>query len=149
MWACTCMCVYVPLACMTTPLPSMRQHLREAAMEMCARPQHTSTHTHTHTLRQTNTVRSLRWAPRLDFAFSLQLLLHSLPLSLSCSLPSFSLSSDPKCCKCHADRGGFFLSTLNPPSSLVGVLITPSLSSLISTNQVNFLRGTALRLSQS
>lgn len=47
MWACTCMCVYVQLACMTTPLPSMRQHLREAAMEMCARPQHTNTHTQT------------------------------------------------------------------------------------------------------
>lgn len=51
-----CVYVCVELVCMTAPLPSVMQHLRESAMEMCAPPQHTNTHTQ---LRQTNVFSAL------------------------------------------------------------------------------------------
>lgn len=53
------MCVRVELARMTAQLPSMRQHLREAVMEMCVCAHHHNTQEHTHTLRLTNAVSSL------------------------------------------------------------------------------------------
>lgn len=68
MWACTCMCVCV---CGAASVHDHPAPLYEATLagsgsgNVCT----TTTHKHTHTHRQTNTVRSLRRAPRLDFAF--------------------------------------------------------------------------------
>lgn len=50
----------------------MRQHLREAAMEMCAPPQRKHTHTHTHGQTNKSCAFSVQGPPRLDFAFSLK-----------------------------------------------------------------------------
>lgn len=139
-WACTCMCVCVcvELACMTTPLPPVRQHLREAAMEMCAPPQHTNTHT----VEQTNSVRSLCEAP----VWALPIL-HNAPSIRSFSCPFRRLSLRPVIQSAVNVR--FLLKHIKPTGIAGGALIMLLLSSLISTNRVNLLRGTALRLSQS
>lgn len=141
----TCMCVsaHVELECMTVPLPSMRQHLREAAMEMCAPPQHKHLHTHTHTHSDKQMLCVFCAGPP---SFGLCLFSENSSSSIH-SL--YSLLSVCPVVNVKQTGGGLFLSRLNPPRFHCGALIMPSLSSLISTSQVNLLRGTALRLSQS
>ena len=152
MWVCTCVCMRVCVCVcvcvcvsMTTTLPpSVMKHLREAAVEMCAPPQHTNTHTHTHSDKQC----------RFSASGPSSGLLSAAPPSVAPpqdSLLFAFLSLCPKCCKCQTvpSQSPRRPTTTHNRDHRHALSITPSLSSLISTGQSNLLRGSALRLSQS
>lgn len=93
------LCVCVERAYITTPLPrrSVRQRLREAAVEMCAPPQHTNTQTNKCCMFSA-------MGPSVGLClFSVTPPSSFTPSEPSCSLSSFFLSAHPKRCKCQAD----------------------------------------------
>lgn len=140
-WVCVCIC---GARVHDRPTPPLWGNTCGKQQWKCVHHHNTNTLTHTLTLtlRQTNPVRSLYRAP---LVWTLPFLWNPPPHPLS--LPTAVCLSS---CKCHADSSSFLLKHIKPTKiSLVVHWSCLSLPSLISTSQVNLLRGTALRLSQS